>query len=77
MKKIIPIFLLILFYVSPAFSLDLAAYASYWDAKDSKGAWGTGAKLGIPLFTDHLQIDARAYWYPETSDDTVGNIEFL
>ena len=43
---------------SPAMAIDLYGFASYWDKKDLDGEWGAGVGLSLPLFTEHLKLDA-------------------
>ena len=60
-----------------ASGLDLAVLGSYWDPDDADAAWGMGGKAGIPLLTEHLDLQARAYWYPDVSAGKSGRIDFV
>ncbi len=67
MKKIkifsLSLVLLISLSGSSAFAIDLYGFGSYWDQKDSDGVWGGGLGLSLPLFTEHLRLDGRAYGF--------------
>lgn len=58
-------------------ALDLAAYGSYWGVEDGDDSWGTGAKVGIPVLTDRLQVEGRAYWFPDVSGSSMEDISLL
>ena len=74
MKKntFLPICLLILVLLtgSKALAIDLYGFGSYWDQKDSDGTWGGGVGLSLPLFTEHLRLDGRAYLF---EDNEIGH----
>lgn len=46
-----------------AYAIDVYALGSYWDIKDADGNWGTGVGGSLPLLTEHLRLDARAYYF--------------
>jgi Outer membrane protein beta-barrel domain len=58
---------LVLFCSSQALAIDLYGFGSYWDQKDTDGKWGGGLGLSIPLFTEYVRLDGRAYFF-ENSD---------
>ncbi len=70
MKKIKAVFWGVLFLVllsgAPASAIDIYGYGSYWDKKDADGTWGMGLGLSLPLFTEHLRLDGRAYFFEES-----------
>jgi hypothetical protein len=51
---------------SQAMAIDLYGFASYWDKKDLDGNWGGGVGLSLPLFTEHLRLDGRAYYFGDS-----------
>jgi len=53
----------VLFWGSNAMAIDLYGFGSYWNKKDVDGTWGGGLGLSIPLFTEYLRLDGRAYFY--------------
>jgi len=57
----------VLFCSSQALAIDLYGFGSYWDKEDVDGTWGAGLGLSLPLFTEHLRLDGRAYFF-ENSD---------
>ncbi|RZW13200.1 MAG: hypothetical protein EX260_11550, partial [Desulfobulbaceae bacterium] len=61
----------ILFCGSNASAIDLYGYGSYWGKQDVDGSWGAGVGLAIPLFTEHLRLDARATFF---SDSDAGSV---
>ncbi len=62
----------IVFCGSHASAIDLYGFGSYWDKKDIDGDWGGGIGLSLPLFTEHLRLDGRAYFFDD-SDVGRGN----
>ncbi len=48
---------------SKALAIDLYGFGSYWDKEDVDGSWGGGGGLSLPLFTEHLRLDGRAYFF--------------
>jgi opacity protein-like surface antigen len=48
--------------------------ASYWSVEDGSNSWGWGGKLGIPLLTDHLKVEGRAYWFPDSGESRQGDV---
>ena len=54
---------LVLICSSKAFAIDLYGFGSYWDQKDTEGTWGGGIGLSLPLFTERLRLDGRAYLF--------------
>ena len=74
MKKVKLLSLCLLFLVvfcsSRAFAIDLYGFGSYWDQNDTDGTWGGGIGLSLPLFTEHLRLDGRAYLF---EDNNIGN----
>ena len=50
----------------PAMALDIYGFGSYWDKKDADGSWGAGLGLSLPLFTEHLRIDGRLYFFQDS-----------
>ena len=72
-KAVIFIFLIsIVFCGSQASAIDLYGFGSYWDKKYIDGDWGGGIGLSLPLFTEHLRLDGRAYYFGD-SDVGSGN----
>lgn len=59
----------ILYCGSQAFAIDLYGFGSYWDKKDVDGSWGAGIGLSLPLFTEHLRLDGRAYYFGDSDVD--------
>jgi len=62
----------LIFGCSHAMAIDLYGFGSYWDKEDADGSWGAGLGLSLPLFTEHLRLDGRAYFF-EDSDDRNGD----
>ncbi len=58
--------LLVVLTTPPAMALDIYGFGSYWDKKDADGSWGTGLGLSLPLFTEHLRLDARIYFFQDS-----------
>lgn len=56
----------ILFCGSQASAIDLYGFGSYWAPKDADGTWGGGVGLSLPLFTEHLRLDGRAYYFGDS-----------
>ncbi len=54
-----------------ASAIDLYGFGSYWDQKDADGVWGGGLGLSLPLFTEHLRLDGRAYGF---ENNEIGDI---
>ncbi len=67
--KILPLFLGVLLLASTAQAIDLYGYGSYWDKKDAEGTWGAGLGLSLPLFTEHLRLDGRMYFFEDSDVD--------
>ena len=67
MKKAKSVVLCLLFSVlllsSQALAIDLYGFGSYWDKNDVDGTWGGGLGLSLPLFTEYLRLDGRAYFF--------------
>ena len=67
MKRVKLVFLGLLFFVlsgsSNALAVDLYGFGSYWDHADLDGVWGGGVGLSIPLFTEYVRLDGRAYFF--------------
>jgi len=57
----------LLFAGSPAKAIDLYGFGSYWDKGDAEGQWGYGLGLSVPLFTDHVRLDGRVYFYDDST----------
>lgn len=74
MKKVtllsICLLLLVVLGGSRAFAIDLYGFGSYWDQDDTDGTWGGGIGLSLPLFTEHLRLDGRAYLF---EDNEIGH----
>jgi len=74
MKKItilsLCLLLLVVLVSSRAFAIDLYGFGSYWDQDDTDGTWGGGIGLSLPLFTEHLRLDGRAYLF---EDNKIGH----
>lgn len=71
MKRFTVIFLSILASVfivsSQASAIDVYAFASYWEKSDSDdGDWGAGVGLSLPIITEMLRIDGRAYFFEDS-----------
>ncbi len=47
-------------------AIDLYGFASYWDKNDVDGSWGAGLGLSLPLFTEHLRLDGRMYYFEDS-----------
>jgi len=66
-KRVKILFLGLLFFIlscsSQALAIDLYGFGSYWDKNDVDGTWGGGIGLSLPLFTEHLRLDGRAYFF--------------
>ncbi len=58
--------LLVVLITPPAMALDIYGFGSYWDKKDADGSWGTGLGLSPPLFTEHLRLDGRVYFFRDS-----------
>ena len=56
----------VLFCSSQVLAIDLYGFGSYWDKKDVDGTWGAGIGLSLPLFTERLRLDGRAYFFEST-----------
>lgn len=56
----------ILFCVSNALAIDLYGFGSYWDKKDVEGSWGAGLGLSLPLVTEYLRLDGKAYYFGDS-----------
>ena len=69
--------LAVLLPINAALALDLGVYGTYWAPDDGDDTWGFGAKAGVPLITEHFQLEGRAFWYPETSQGRIGDVEFV
>lgn len=53
---------------SQTMAFDLYGFGSYWDQGESNdGKWGGGVGMSLPLFTDYIRLDTRAYYF-ESSD---------
>ena len=80
MKTIKSLFLsflfILLFCGSQALAIDLYGFGSYWDKKDTDGTWGAGLGLSIPLFTEYVRLDGRAYFF-ENSDLGTDELKLL
>lgn len=59
---------------SPALAIDLYGFGTYWDKGDADGKAGFGIGLSMPLLTDHLRLDGRAYFI---EDSSLGNNDDL
>ncbi len=69
--------LLVLSGSSNAMAIDLYGFGSYWDHADLDGVWGCGVGLSIPLFTEHVRLDGRAYFFEKieiTSEHDITNL---
>lgn len=55
-----------LFCGSQAQAIDLYGFGSYWDRDDVDGTWGGGLGLSLPLFTEHLRLDGRVYYFEDS-----------
>ncbi len=67
-----------LFFCTQAQAIDLYGFGSYWDKSDIRGGeWGGGLGISLPLFTEHLRLDGRGYFFdksdfgPEDFDLTI------
>jgi hypothetical protein len=60
---------LILCFGSKASAIDLYGFGSYWNQEDSDGVWGGGLGVSLPLFTEHLRLDGRAYGFEQNEID--------
>lgn len=80
MKRILSICLsllcLVLFFSPQSLAFDVYGFGSYWDKKDADGSWGGGLGLSIPLFTEYLRLDGRAYFF-ENSDLGTDELKLL
>ena len=52
---------------SPAMAIDLYGFGSYWDKDETDGKWGGGLGLSLPLFTEHIKLDGRAYFFENST----------
>ena len=71
MKKssvlILCVSLVVLFSTSPAMAVDLYGFGSYWEQEEAdEGRWGAGIGLSFPIITEHLRLDARAYYFEKS-----------
>lgn len=66
--KVIFLSILASFFIlsSQASAIDLYTFASYWEKNDSDGDWGGGIGLSLPVFTEMLRIDGRAYFFEDS-----------
>jgi hypothetical protein len=63
---------------APAAALDLAVTGAYWKAADSdEEAWGSGGKIGVPLLSDHLRLEARASWLGTEAGGEFDHVELI
>lgn len=78
-KMLIFAFLIsITFCGSKAFALDLYGFGSYWDKKDAESSWGGGIGLSLPLFTEYLRLDGRAYYFGDSDlERSDGSVKFI
>lgn len=53
---------MILLAGSPAKSMDLYGFGSYWDKGDADGKAGVGIGLGTPFLSEHLHLDGRIHF---------------
>ena len=60
-----------------AHAIDLYALGSYWEVEDAEGSWGAGLGASIPIFTDHVRIDARAYAFENSDFDGDDELELI
>ncbi len=76
MKKILSLVFVVglLFTFERAAALDLYAFGSYWEKEDTDGSWGGGVGVAVPLFTDYVRLDGRAYYFENSN---VGNNDEL
>jgi hypothetical protein len=60
-------------------AIDVGAMGSYWTLEDSDngGTWGVGGKVSIPLFTEYLKPQIRAYWFPDVDDKFDGKVDII
>ena len=70
----VTVFFLILTCSSNALAIDAYGFGSYWDQKDTDGVWGGGLGVSLPLFTEHLRLDGRAYLFENSSIGRDDNI---
>ena len=52
---------------SPAMAIDLYGFGSYWDVGEAEGTWGAGIGLSLPLFTEHIKLDGRIYFFENST----------
>lgn len=53
------------FLSAPAQAFDLYGFGSYWDKKDADSTWGAGLGVSLPILTEFLRLDGRAYFFEE------------
>lgn len=58
---------MILFSSSPLLAIDLYGFGSYWDKGDAEGTWGFGIGLSLPIFTEHIRLDSRVYFFENST----------
>jgi len=67
MKRVRLLLVVLMLFVfsgsSNALAVDVYGFGSYWDHADLDGVWGGGLGLSIPLFTEHVRLDGRAYFF--------------
>jgi hypothetical protein len=52
---------------TPALAFDIYGFGSYWDKDEADGQWGGGVELSLPLFTEHIRLDGRAYFFENST----------
>ena len=52
---------------SPALAFDIYGFGSYWDKDETDGQWGGGVGLSLPLFTEHIRLDGKAYFFENST----------
>ena len=57
------------FCCTSAYAVDLYLFGSYWDKDEADGAGGGGVGIALPLFTEHLLFDVRAYVFEDSDID--------
>ncbi len=66
-----------IFCCSNAQAVDLYLFGSYWDKDEADGAGGGGVGIALPLFTEYLLLDARAYVFADSDMDEFESVSMV
>jgi hypothetical protein len=74
MKKLLCVLAITFCATTPSWAAGFEVFGSYWNTSDVEDTFGGGLGLAFPIGASPLDLELRATYYQELSDEPVGNL---